>query len=286
MIDLIRSINPDFKEIEEAPVYLNSQVVGWHSHIMNQSGVAVAGGCASEKPIARRIAVAELVERHVFDQLVANNLKNFNLELFPTTCGFAAGFESKPTMMRSMCEAVERWAVAKWADEELYLDQVYLDSEELSQLSISLLNEFERVLFFKKTFNVNFQNSSLELTFGAAVGLSGTGAFLGTRVCSVHESPWEHGLIEAWRHLGMYKKAKKNIRTDDLYLNRVLYFGNHAEAFLSKMNQKSENFNWPTPVLQFLKPVQAYVPEGFYVWRGLCHDYIPWHLGSETRFVY
>lgn len=286
MIDLVLRVLPEFKNFEEAPIHFLEKLIGWHSSVMTREGVAASGGCSADRNVARRIALAELIERYTFKQNVARGVDALILEEFPTSSGFAAGFESTPTKMRAVCEAVERWAISKWIDDGHYLPPISSQQVRLSPLAKFFASKFDQVLFFSRSFEIDVDGQQVLLKFGTVIGINDGGAFPGSRVCSPSEDTWEHALIEAWRHLGMASNKKKTFPKNDFYYDRVFYFARNAQAALDSVNQKPEQITWPEPRLRLLAKVEHAVPEGFYVWRALCHDFIGWHLGDKTRFVY
>lgn len=46
------------------------------------------------------------------------------MNLVPTGCGFAAGFDQRNTILRSVGKSLESWAMSKWIDENSKLDQL------------------------------------------------------------------------------------------------------------------------------------------------------------------
>lgn len=119
----VHLLEPRFKALREAPIVDSdlpgAPTVGWLSTAFTENGVPLGGGCAQSRTSARKIALAETLERAAFHKLKVSSEaeSQFRLLSFASTCGFAAGFEPQQTRFRSVCEAVERWARAKWIDE-------------------------------------------------------------------------------------------------------------------------------------------------------------------------
>ena len=173
--------------------------LGHHSVLILPGEIALGGGLAKNLNISRRIAVAESLERTTVDRLKLSKASCFewHLDSFPTTCGFAAGFEREPTRMRSYCEAVERWAWSQWIDYGFDLEET--TPKSLSNLTQVLLHPFEKVKFFVKKIKVSIVPSRA-LYFGVVIGERGKGVFPGSRVCSDPENIWLHAAVEARRH--------------------------------------------------------------------------------------
>src|SRR3990167_4634158 len=105
--------------LEEAPIVdEKANTIGWHSSVLNLEKNALSSGCAETREVARRIAIAEAIERAMFKRMLASpQAKEFCLDQIPSSSGFAVGFEKEATAFRSLCEAVERWAWSQWIDE-------------------------------------------------------------------------------------------------------------------------------------------------------------------------
>jgi hypothetical protein len=286
MIDLVKKYAPTVGRLEEAPIITDDgQTIGWHSVFVADGGRALGGGCGRELEQARRVAVAEIIERGVFRELIREAPEDFLLDEFPTSCGFAAGFDDGRTKYRAVAEAVERWAFSQWIDFKYALDAATPSDEEFSALAAFFRGGFEEVRFFKKFFKVVCEDKILSLQLGICVGLKDGGAFPGARVCSLRESPWEHCLVEAWRHTLIAKEDIEKDSTNIQYRKRVIHFGANGQQALDFVRSADKKSVWPEPRLALLKRAPS-APAGAYVWRALCSDYMGWHLGGPDRFVY
>lgn len=259
------------------------QVIGYSTVAIDKNGFAIGGGIHSSKDISRRIALSESLERSIFYQISEDlNLKQeFIIDQYPTTCGFAAGFEDEKTKLRAVCEAIERWAWSKWIDEKFYLEKIKRPMN-LSSIASNFSLLFDDVHFYQRKIEIYFENRPLKLVWGVFIGLKDCGIFPGSRICGQEEDPWEHASIEAWRHLHMYQTSKSAPYKKDFYLDRVLYFAQNKDCALGAIPICGSK-NWPTPHLRLCKKVNGL---SFSLWRALCFDFIGWDQGNYNRFVY
>jgi hypothetical protein len=284
---LVQSVEPRFSSFEEAEVVhpATKACLGWHSTALSQAGEALGGGFGKDRGSARRIAVAEMVERaFVRDLHESPQATDFHLDTHRSTCGFAAGFEDEPTMLRALCEAVERWSWSKWIDDHHTLAEI-ATCPSLSPVAEFFLSRFQRVRFFRRVLSLPVPGyRAFSLQFCVVLGYSDGGVFPGSRVCSTEEDPWEHAAIEAWRHrLIFLGKRDTHPSRDDLVNGRILFFGQNASTADEAIAFAKEKA-WPEPLLLLLKRANVKAP--FHLWRALCRDYKSWHLANEARFVY
>lgn len=283
MIDLIRECAPDFSRVQEAEIWLSEQIIGWHFNILNTQEVALAGGCSASRDTAARIAIAELVERWAFFESQKARAADLLLEEYPTSCGFAAGFEEAPTVYRAIAEAIERWCWSKWIDEGLNVALVAAP-KKLSPIAQKFSAFFEEILFFEQRVIAPAELSKMPLRFAVALGVNKHGVFPGSRVCTMTEDPWEHALVEAWRHKVIASTSEAKSAKAHFYSSRVLHFATNRTAAFDQIQKAQDRKDWPSPNLKLLKKVNS--PIGTHVWRALCQGYKSWHLGPEPRFVY
>jgi hypothetical protein len=278
---------PDFGRIIQSPVSEDCPEVGWHTNVLSNREHSLAGGTSSSKETSLRIAVAECIERAIVKRLRSNELdaKKFLLDEVPTTCGFACGFEDAKTRMRAVAEASERWAWHNWIDLERPMEAVDVEHVPLSPISKHLISEFDHASFFQQRFTVEDGELKYELKFCAVIAYSGTGAFPGSRVSNVISSPdWEHAIIEAWRHLKIFQHPSRPDVADFL-LQRILYFGNHADEACRQALFSKTPGDFGSTKLRIVRKVEG-LEFSVQVYRAVCNDYLPWHMGEIARFVY
>jgi hypothetical protein len=286
--DEVRLIEPRFDLLEETPIqWPLGNILGWHVNAISGESLSLGSGLATKQDTARRIALAETIERAVFRSLKnSQNLKEFRLDEYPTTCGFAAGFEHEKTRLRSICEAVERWARALWVDQNYALMKVPPSAIFLSGLGQYFLEPFSETLYFSGSFSVEdpIRKVPIHLKLAVVIGLTGIGAFPGSRVCSNEEDPWEHACLEAWRHHLIFARQSLPRLAPNSYLHRINYFGSRRDEALSKINQ-SHNYKWPMPKI-ILHKSHTELSKKISIWRSLCDHYEGWQNGQISRFVY
>jgi len=284
----VKTLEPSFDHLEETPFESGSaQTVGWHTNAIGKDGVCLGSGLSPDRDTALRIALAECIERAVFRKLrKSNEAALFGLDSHPTSCGFAAGFELEKTRMRSICEAVERWARALWIDEGFALLKVPPSRTFHSPLSGHLVEPFEECLYFSGSFSVQdpIRHSQRHLKLAVVVGLTANGAFPGSRVCSEIEDPWEHAYLEAWRHHLIFKNGLLPDLPQNSFLHRISYFATHRDLAISQI-EKAKRYDWPQPRITLHRSHEELAGKIF-IWRSLCDGYMGWECGGLNRFVY
>ncbi|MDR3559040.1 MAG: hypothetical protein P4L58_01415, partial [Candidatus Pacebacteria bacterium] len=153
MIEILKRYYPSFSRIEESEITYGGNSLGWHSTLFDSSS-QIGSGCSQNKDSARRIATSEAIERGVFRELLKKEPKSFLLDEFPTTSGFAAGFEPAHVKHRAIAEAVERWAWSKWIDQDCLVEAASPGTREIGPLGSFFQGKFDEVLFFKKNFKI------------------------------------------------------------------------------------------------------------------------------------
>ena len=269
--------------------------VGWHCYAYLKDGDCFGGGTHQSKETARRIVIAESLERSVFYHLC----REFNekkkgedplcLKSHPTTCGFAVGFQDEPTRWRALCEGLERWAWSKWIDDHFFIPRVTVPSS-FSRLSEALKSPFEDIQCYQKKMFLLIGGKRLFFNFNVFLGFKDKGVFPGSRVVPEHEEQWDHCVIEAWRNWNnfkIYHREESSPSHTNSIVERIIYFGKHAQEACKAIACAKEN-RWPEPQIRLFKKIPLWDEDkdSFFVWRCLMKDYFPWDKGSKERFVY
>lgn len=286
MFDLIKNIVPTFDKVEVAAILdAGGYTVGWHSNALSRTGRTIGGGTCSTRDSSIRVALAESIERSTYLSLLNSSLANrFRLDAFPSTCGFAAGFEKKSTLFRAICEAVERWAWSKWIDARHFIPDA-LQPQMIGALGTHFLSHFPSSRFFRRTMIVEGpQIGILELELCIFLGITDRGVFPGSRVCTKSDDLWTHSIVEAWRHKRIFDSPDLEAVSDTFPFNRIRHFGHNSEAALRIIDSCQGN-TWPRARLTLVQDFQ-FSESNVYLFRALCDDYIGWHEGDERRFVY
>lgn len=279
------SILLDIKTIIKSPLEFNDRPIGWHVTIETSEGI-IGGGVHTNENVASRIAVAEIIERKLFRKLLNNKDESERLLLkeYPTTCGFAVGFEVENCKRRAVAEAIERWAWSKWIDDEFYLSPTTSPLPSLTSIGLRLHEMFDRVEFYIGQIDSSkVPQFPSKVLFGVAIAIKDNGVFPGSRVAYLESDLWEHALVEAYRHLIIFKNGRDKSQYHFPF-NRINYFGLHGAEAIKMIPLKNDK-NWPNPSLQLLEEIQTGLPN-VYMWRALAKDYIGWEKGNEKRFVY
>lgn len=278
MIDLVKKYIPDFDFLAKTEITDNGRLVGYHVNLHSNKGL-VGGGTATTLEEATQIAVAESLERRTFIKL--NQLENkFLTKEFPTSCGFAAGFDLNSTKMRSICEAVERWAWEQWIDKNCKLEMV--EEPLVAPLARHFLGVFDSHIFLEKRLALRHEEKMYPLKLGVFLGVKDDGVFPGSRVIVEGDDLWTHSITEGFRHLQLYKDCKISISEMDIIDLRINYFGRNKEKVF-EIIKKSQDVTWRSPELMLCSKVHG---DDFYVFRSLCKDFWGWQNGSVERFIY
>ena len=285
LANLVSEFEPSFFLIQESKIEgKDGSVLGWHATGLTAQGIALGSGFHSSREMARRISISELLERAVFRiGKTASWGGPFLLKEFPSTSGFAAGFDSKATRIRAVLEAHERWAWSKWIDDGFRVEEV-TGIATLSKLSTSLLGVFDSIRFFHCQFmgDMDLSGQAQKLHFGVLLGLKDDGVFPGSRVAMNPDDIWDHAAVEAWRHHQLTRVNSS--QPQDIIQKRAHYFSTRSSEAL-RVIDGAKIQTWPRAELRFLGEVPLN-KKSFFVWRALPKDFIGWHLGDETRFVY
>lgn len=279
------NILPEIELIEETPIVLDEKNVGWHVNIKSKYGY-IGSGVGLELNVARRIAVAESVERITFLKLTEIQKKKILFDDYPTTCGFAAGFEADGAKFRSISEAIERWGWSKWIDDGFHIPELkVINLNILTPIAKFFLKQFDSYRLYEihlNTKDLQFLNFPDKVKFCIFLGFKNDGVFPGSRVCSVHEDGWTHSVTEAWRHFVIFNS---NIDCDAVFpIKRICYFGKNSEKAVNII-QNSNNTQWPEMKLLLHECIDSKI-KNTYIFRTLLFDYIGWDKGDEKRFVY
>lgn len=282
LVDAVKILFPDLAGLKETTIEFYGNVVGYESIFYTRNGHAIGGGISEDKELARRIAVAETLERGLFRKLSNDKVLRpiFHLDQIDSTLGFACGFEKEKTAYRSYCEALEKWALSKVIDENFGVDEV---SPALSNLAKTFIKEFRDQFFYQKKFllKMPFDINPIELVFTLFVGCTEQGAFPGSAVTSNVDDQFTHAVCEAWRNFQNFKLNDGN--ETNILDRRLNYFGIHKQAGLNQV-LKSQQKDWPNPEVELFQEYQTKI-ENVYLFRTLMKDFIPVSSGPVDRFV-
>lgn len=258
----------------------SSNPIGWQVICFDKNHNPLGGGLSSDLETAKRISVAEYCERLSFFNIVNSEelSSQFEIKNHPTTCGFAAGFEKEKVKLRSLAESIERWAWSKWIDDGFKLELI--NRIDHTNISSYLASHFEsNVVYFKKI-KINAPQV-IEFLFVVFLGFKNGGVFPGSRVCALNENPFEHAIVEAYRHLKISETESGKM---EFPYDRINFFSKNKDIALRQVDS-AQNKNWPEFSVKLLKEYQTNV-EGLYVFRSIGHNFIPWNEGKVNRFVY
>lgn len=272
-------------KIQEYTLYDQIGENFWHTTFLSE-GVPLCGGYGKSKNYSRSVAAAEYLERTKYIELsnsTSDIKKKWGLDLIPTGCGFAAGFNQRNTIIRSLAEGLERWVISKWVDEECYLEEK--DSNNLSKTfakpSRWYMSQFDFVRFFYKEVVIQISKDFFKFKIAVVLCFKGDGVFMGSSADLEGKNIWLHALVESFRHLRIVKA--ENPRNVFPY-NRIFYFSKNAEVIKKQVN-KCIKQQWSDPKI-ILNHIEFFESEGYYLARSIFSNWRSWNLGGNERFLY
>lgn len=276
-------------KIEQHEIVHNNMSLGWHSNIFNFDKVCIAGGTSSNKEDSLKISYAELIERTIFNKICSDKslTKKFLVSDYPTTCGFAAGFDKRSTKNRAILEAFERWIWHKWIDEKCYIPE-YNRNIDIPIFKYLVESKFDNYTFYllkfeKIQFEIN--DDKFEFTdvyFGACLAFTNEGVFLGSRVSNDLNDVFKHSAVEVYRANIIFNNLilEKSI-PHGFFQERVMYWGNNRKN-IPEVSKFTHSF--PKPEIEMLAQFED--SSDFFVFRSIMKDFKSWHLENEKRFIY
>lgn len=269
--------------IQESPIFYQSRLVGFHSTLVDEEGQALGSGTHAVRETSHKIAVFEAFERKIFNSMFRRAEPSLFLNEYPSSCGFAVGDEPEDAEQRAKSEAVERWIRSKWIDDQYRLTPHKILPSELSPIAKSLLQSFDDYSGFYQTCALEGDPKGTNLFHNAIfVGFTKTGAFVGSRTSNDSHRIWDHAIIEAWRHLHIYRTQPRDSEKFEIQI--IHFFGENKLVALEQL-EKANRPGLPNPRLKLLSSVPTGV-NGVYCARALCDDFKGWHHKEVDRFVY
>lgn len=286
MIDKILNIlNSDGCTLEESIMSDTTRRPFWHCSVIDSNRHPVSGGFNEDRMQARKVAIAEYLERRKFHELSRSSdavRTAWGFNIIPTACGYAVGFDKTNTVIRSIQEAIERWVMSKWIDDRLCIPELRISDILLDEASSFLVKQFDSVLFFKKGVLVPFNNGVLKVNVCQTMGLSKGGIFPGSSAQDTGGNLWQHALVESYRHL---LAVRNNPDRGDMFPdNRVRYFSTHADEALEQIHQ-ANGTNWPTPEIIFHR-TESFEDGQYFLARTILNGWKNWNSGPINRFLY
>lgn len=289
LLDHLKAINPSIEKFYSQDILASTgKKIGSKFICATKDESIISGGTATSEELAKRIAVAEAFERSYLEIIKKDQgLRNkFAWEKFPSSSGFAAGFDRQSTRYRAICEGLERWAWSQWIDKKSFLPTLNPKNLNLNPLAQELLRPFNETFWFKKNFQLSIsKEENLDLSFVVFLGCFTDGVCAGSRVSTESDDLFSHPIIEANRNFHNFQIYKKNpFELKDIIEKRAYFFAENKNSAFDQINHAT-NENWGTPQIFLLEEFTTGNPQVF-LYRCLLEDFIGWHLGSVERFVY
>lgn len=258
----------------------------WQSTFLNECGHPVSGGFGPSQQIARKIASSEFLERRFYYNIKSNSglRSKWGLDIIPTGCGFAVGYNQANTIQRSVCEAVERWVMSQWIDNQKEITRVPESAvcPELDTASLYFLKQFDEVWYFLKTVRIVLGAQIFQIQVAQTMGFKDDGIFPGSSAQCSLGSLWQHSLLESYRHLLAFRNNPKTVET--FPSNKVRYFGENAKVAVRQIEDATDK-GWPSAQVRFFN-VESQNDNTYYVARTILDGWESWHGGPLERFLY
>lgn len=268
-------------KIEESALFPDESDSYWQSTIINEENFPVSAGFHCDKLYARKVALAELIERQSASAVYLESPEKWGFETISTLCGFAAGFDEYNTRLRSLKEGLERWVMSLWIDDGYYIEEVG-QPEDLPKSCLFLIEPFDEVLFYFRKVTVLLDNKLIEVPVAQTFGLKGKGIYPGSSTQDTGNGIFEHALVESYRH---YMGVKNNPKRGDIFPdNKVYYFSENKDVALRQM-RSATNKAWPTPKIKLHKAIALYEGRAFLA-RTIIDGWTSWEKGPLERFLY
>lgn len=257
----------------------------WHT-LFHRNGVSISGGFGSNKPYSRKIAYAEFLERSEYRKIFSSSksvASSWGIDIIPTACGFAAGFDLENTIDRSLYEGVERWVMSKWIDSSFNIPETQPSFHNVADAELCnwFMTQFDKVRFFEKEVVVEFNGALRKVSVAQTMGFKGGGIYPGSSAQSANGNKWTHALLESFRHLLVVKNGNEFQTFPN---NKIKFFSSNAQIAEEAIG-KAEKLNWPTPKVIFHRA--AICPDTrSYLARTIIDGWKSWHLGEISRFLY
>ncbi|MBC7458515.1 MAG: hypothetical protein H7235_09565 [Bdellovibrionaceae bacterium] len=285
-MDVLKIIESNNLVLQEYNLLAESGENYWHSNFLDKNGFSVASGFGDSINVSRKIAFSEFLERSKFNEIKLGSdelRQKWGFSINSMGCGFAAGFDLKNTVNRSLSEGVERWVMSKWIDEGLHIEQLNSKCvfESLDDVSKWFCRQFDTVLFFEKTIVVEFFNVFHKIKVGFSMGLKAGGIYPGSSAQVTGGSVWQHALLESYRHLLV---VKNSVVASSYPENRIRFFSKNAAVALAKLDS-AKNKKWPDSEILFHE-CEAFQGNSYFVARTILKGWSPWNLGPVERFLY
>lgn len=285
MLALIQEVANEPLDLQESRLQASDSEF-WQSTFLNSVGHPISGGFGRTRHEARKIACAEFLERKFHRELLqsADRGRSWGLDIIPTGCGFAVGFNAENTARRSIYEATERWVMSQWIDERKRIDRVPWAAvlQELDDASKYFVDAFDDIWFFKKTVTVLVGSTIHRVDVALTMAFKDGGIFPGSSAQQSIGGIWQHSLLESYRH---YLAAKNNPRSITSFpSNRVFYFAENADVAISQI-EAAQDPNWPLPKVKFFRS-ESQLNGAYHVSRTILEGWESWHRGPIERFLY
>lgn len=272
---------PKFKEIQESPVVIDGNVLGYCASAILTDGYCIGSGFSIDSQVAKQIALSEALERQiVFELTLAHNAeKKYLLDEYPSTCGFSVGLDKESTKQRAVAEAVERWLISKWIDDHYFLPEQKIDFHSLTSVDNFFANHFSEIKYFTHQCKVQVGAEDLIVSSIITIGLTEHGAFYGGK-SAVNQSPsMTSALVESWRHLRLSEASSQPTK-----LVVVKHYSKNKESALAQIDMATKT-DWPQPKIRLLVEIPTGV-DGYFCFRCLCENFKGWHGQDINRFIY
>lgn len=209
-----------YDKLELSEVTIDSELVLFNFFIRHKNGYAYSGGSDFDRNLAITKCLMECAERVFISHCSSRLEKEFLIDQFPTTNGFACHHQEALSLKASIKEAIERYLWTEWVWGRLAMYQLSVPPK--GGLTDLLLQEFDRVSYYQLPIEFNSVQGLTGISFLAVIGIKNNGLFWGSSVSSdLDNDNWDHCQIEALRNLKSFESGvtAKSDKKEDVILN-------------------------------------------------------------------
>lgn len=259
----------------------------WHTTFIDTSGQPLSCGFGKDQFYSRKIAYSEFLERKAFLEIKNSDesiQEKWGINLIPTACGFAAGFNQANTVFRSMAEGFERWVMSQWIDEGKHIEQIKRDHvlARLDPASRWFRDQFDDVQFYLKEVVVPFNQEFMKLRVAFTIARKDGGVFPGMS-CRIQDDDclWQHALVESYRNLLV---SINTPATGFFPSDKIHFFAKNADVAFDQINRANDE-QWTLPRISLHRSEYLAMHDVF-ISRTIFQGWKSWNAGPVERFLY
>ncbi|OGR77566.1 MAG: hypothetical protein A2X40_06700 [Elusimicrobia bacterium GWC2_65_9] len=218
-------------------------------HVLRPCGA----GWSSDKEESQCKAVTEAVERWAFRYCSKHSPAEADLDVNPTTDGFAAlpaTLGEERLFIHAYCEALERWGLSRlWDHGDIAFRRVRPHNDQVLKLFARFpgqLHCFEAIVKLDRS----NQTLATQLVFCLCVFETPTGGAIPGSACGAHSQiALERAMLEAYVHVRAFARMKDcNVESfENMIEKRLCFFGNQTRGY-AMVKERIQETASPGPI--------------------------------------